>query len=471
MVTLFGKLGSTCAVTVRWTVQFAALCALFVPLQSLASTNDAVGEVTLVIGEAFVQGDADGAKRARVVKGSPVTIGDRVVTSSNGHVHIRFIDQGLVSVRPASRLKIESYEYNQQDALLSRVKFELEEGVVRSVSGNATKAARSRFRLNTPIAAIGVRGTDFVVSAGSDHVRALVNEGTIVVAPFSATCTATALGPCDVNAVELSEGSNQILEFKHLQMAPTLLPLQENSAPELTAPPSTAVENEAASAGAGEVDSDDVEHPDAYVESKLNQTLEDGNKHRSRAIQSPQLANPSLDAASETLPAATIAVNPDALTSRSMAWGRWSESSPELDRLALRYEDASRGRQVAVANQDYILYRADLGTEHVRTGLGRIDFDLYSAAATITTGVVTEGMTVSDGRLVSISTTRPSRPAWTCTTPLRVPWSSARPAPSIRPATSICARTPSVSVVRWQSMAARRDIFSPRRWANVGSRV
>ena len=43
----------------------------------------------------------------------------------------------------------------------SQVKLNLIEGTARAVSGEAAKAAKERFRLNTPIAAIGVRGTDY----------------------------------------------------------------------------------------------------------------------------------------------------------------------------------------------------------------------------------------------------------------------------------------------------------------------
>ena len=50
---------------------------------------------------------------------------------------------------------------------------------------SAAESARDRFRLNTPIAAIGVRGTDFVVSATQNSIMAVVNAGAIVVSPFS----------------------------------------------------------------------------------------------------------------------------------------------------------------------------------------------------------------------------------------------------------------------------------------------
>ena len=91
-------------------------------------------------------------------------------------------------MRPNSTLEVVEYLFDGDDPSKSAVKFNLQEGVARSISGEAAKAARDRFRLNTPVAAIGVRGTDFVVGADSSSTRALVNEGSIVISPFSASC-------------------------------------------------------------------------------------------------------------------------------------------------------------------------------------------------------------------------------------------------------------------------------------------
>ncbi|MYI02088.1 MAG: FecR domain-containing protein, partial [Gammaproteobacteria bacterium] len=176
--------------------------------------------------------DTPGEERRRISIGTQIGAGDFVQTEPNGHVHIRFIDNALVSVRPDSRLEIVRYEYNRANPSLSMVKFSLEEGVTRSISGDAASTARERFRLNTPIAAIGVRGTDFVVSATQDSVRALVNEGTIVLAPYSAECTAEAFGPCAVNAVELSGNSEQMLGFDIGSPAPEVLPAVHETNPD-----------------------------------------------------------------------------------------------------------------------------------------------------------------------------------------------------------------------------------------------
>ena len=98
-----------------------------------------------------------------------------------------------MSVRPDSQLEIISYDYDAEHPEESSIKFNLIEGIARSISGEGAKAARSRYRLNTPIAAIGVRGTDFVVSVTGQSTRALVNQGAIAMAPYSADCSASAI--------------------------------------------------------------------------------------------------------------------------------------------------------------------------------------------------------------------------------------------------------------------------------------
>ena len=76
-------------------------------------------------------------------------------------MHVRFLDDAVLSVRPNSELHIETYRFDAERPDLSTVKLNLIQGTARTVSGEAAKTAKERYRLNTPIAAIGVRGTDF----------------------------------------------------------------------------------------------------------------------------------------------------------------------------------------------------------------------------------------------------------------------------------------------------------------------
>lgn len=170
-----------------------AACAIGVPAAS-AATEPAVGQVSLLIGVArviHIDGSSEPLRR-----GAPIQVGDRVETSANGHVHLRFIDNGAVSVRPDSVLEVQAYRYDADRPQSNEVRLKVEQGTSRSISGAATEADKNRFRLNTPIAAIGVRGTDFIVHTDAKGMRATVADGAIVVGAYGANCSAAGLGPC-----------------------------------------------------------------------------------------------------------------------------------------------------------------------------------------------------------------------------------------------------------------------------------
>jgi len=340
-----------------------------------------VGEVSLVLGKAYI----DGPDRSRrtVEVGSPIKVNDQVVTESNGHVHIRFVDQALVSVRPDSRLEIVRYSYNPAQPEQSSVKFNLVEGVTRAISGEAAKSARDRFRLNTPIAAIGVRGTDFVVSASRESVRALVNEGTIVMAPYSDTCTADTFGPCAKNAVELTGESLQILEIN--AEAPTALPASVERDPSIIrVETQLAVSNTSSTAETEQVDqslSDSV-----YQESVTS--VEVTAKAEEVAAAESVVIVPEPEPIPIPIPlpdfAPDEALSYEVLNERQLLWGRWiwSEGQGDLERITVSSTLATQDRDVTLGSGDYALYRLDeKGQGGVDPGLGVVGFALNSAQA------------------------------------------------------------------------------------------
>lgn len=351
----------------------------------------AAGQVSMVLGGAWLE--TPGAERRRIAIGTRVDAGDFVRTAPNGHVHIRFIDNALVSVRPDSRLEIVRYEYDRANPSRSMVKFSLEEGVARSISGAAASTARERFRLNTPIAAIGVRGTDFVVSATRDSVRALVNEGIIVLAPYSAECAAEAFGPCAVNAVELSGDSEQMLGFDIGSSAPEVLPAVHESNPgALRDGVNGAVEE----ATAAEEEISDAN--EAYLEGVAGDRVSAGLANLSASTPDPE---PTPEPVSEAEPDFTPAIPFGEVENqqRQLVWGRWGAGKGDLERITYAYEVAKEGRAVAVGNLEYALFRPDPNGGNVNSGLGTVDFDLAAAQAFYENGGNTVAMQVSDGEL------------------------------------------------------------------------
>ena len=202
----------------------AGLMVLLGAHSQAAWASAAVGSVSLLVGQAHAI-TADGNAR-KLERGAALHVGDRIETPVGGHVHVQFVDGGRLSVRPMSRLTIEDYSAPQADRPGSgAIRFRLESGVVRSITGQWGEVAKDRFRLNTPLAAIGVKGTDFAVRVEPDKTAAAVYTGAIVLAPMDSGCAAT-FGPC-LNGSErlLTESmKGQMVELSRSQTTPELVP-------------------------------------------------------------------------------------------------------------------------------------------------------------------------------------------------------------------------------------------------------
>lgn len=169
--------------------------------------------------------------------GQKVFVGDQLQTGHNGFLYIRLEDEGLFILRPNSEGKIAAFSHNSQDVQKNEVKLDIQRGTARIVTGKVAKEGRDRFRLNTPVAAIGVRGTDFTVFTSDGLTRAAINSGSITVSNFNEQCTRNSLGPCfGKAALTLSEHDQlRIVEVRSDIPSPKLLD-NEQLNPEKTAP-------------------------------------------------------------------------------------------------------------------------------------------------------------------------------------------------------------------------------------------
>lgn len=353
-----------------------------------------VGSVSLVIGKAFVESETSG--RERLTTGAFVREGDSILTESNGHVHIRFRDDAVLSVRPSSELHIVTYRFDEENPENSAIKLDLIEGTARTVSGKAAKAARHRFRLNTPIAAIGVRGTDFVVSSTSSSLMALVNDGAIVVAPFSSQCQEQGIGPCSFNGVELDGGSMQVIEFDASMSLPRLVPMlarEQDTEQYRNLMSSLAAGRQIADGDNGQRSSLPADEAnggatvkEVVAHSATSLDLEDEAKD-----QAPY--NTGFTPSRQQLPSE--------LRKRQLVWGRYAEAKGKLERLTLPLPEATQGREVTVSgNFEYFLFRPENEEVQVQKGLGEIGFSLSSAQAYFKDGEEVSPVAVSRGSLV-----------------------------------------------------------------------
>ena len=386
-----------------------ALCAMVCGAAAVAAPA-IVGEASLVIGVAHVA-SADGVARP-VARGTLVREGDRIETDAGGHVHLRFVDGARLSVRPSSRLLIENYAHSEQQPELNAIKFRLDVGVVRSITGAWGEASRERFRLNTPVAAIGVKGTDFIASSDADKTLASVFTGAIVVAPLSSKGCAASLGPCQSGLEKLLSETmkGQMIALYNLDTTPQIVALAESmSAGRAPAPGEGRPTTQAAVQPVKSMATDSV--PASSASSTVNnQTLVAiVTNNQAKNPVTPPAPEPPLVAPTPpvvVVPTPPVVVPPAPLpppTVSQLQWGRmpWA-AALSADTLSVALEQATAsGRASTLGNGAFGLFRdAPMGAQFAATeasaqfrlagGTGQLSYEQ---------GRKIEAVTVSGGAL------------------------------------------------------------------------
>jgi hypothetical protein len=132
--------------------------ALIVGLIIASSAWAEIGSVTEASGTAIIKRGKD---TIQIAKGTQIKVNDKVETK-NGKVKIVFKDDTNVTVTESSSLVIDDFVYDPKSGA-GKLGLKAAAGTVRYVSGSIAKDPKN-VKINTPTAAIAVRGTDFVMA-------------------------------------------------------------------------------------------------------------------------------------------------------------------------------------------------------------------------------------------------------------------------------------------------------------------
>jgi hypothetical protein len=344
----------------------------------------------------FVAGKAQMADRA-ATEGAPVQEGELLSTGADGFIYVKTVDNGLFILRPNTKARIVAYHVDAKDPKNTRIKLELLSGVARSRSGDAVKLARQNFRFNTPVAAIGVRGTDFTVFTDENTSRVAVLSGGIVMSGFEGACRPEGTGPCEGNASrELSAAQRgQLLQIQRGQTAPLLM---QGGAlgPDQMAPPRG---DEPIGKNSGVNSSSNLVSAEPTLDVQKSANLNQITNNRPPITQQPPpvTITPPPEFETGTPPVVTVPDVPvvPAVPERLIVWGRWQPllgSAPALDFEA----EKSRSELLAVKG-NFALFRAPGSTYTAPVG-GNIGFALNSSEAYVYTERAT-GRTVTQATL------------------------------------------------------------------------
>ncbi|GAA5236538.1 hypothetical protein FOZ76_13965 [Verticiella sediminum] len=211
------------------------LMGISLALPALAEPARVAGEIVLAAGPAAIR---QGESEIPATRGYKLQPGQTIVTGEGAFVHVRMADGGMVAVRPFSVFQIDVFDY-RHDTATDRVRYRLEEGVARSITGAVGESNKEAFRLNTPVAAVGVRGTDFVVATDAGTSRVAVNSGAVIVAALGGQCAADGFGTCASGGLLLGAGQGtdgRYVEVVRGEQLPRLVQDPDSSPDQLQRP-------------------------------------------------------------------------------------------------------------------------------------------------------------------------------------------------------------------------------------------
>lgn len=119
--------------------------------QSAGVVQFAAGDVKVV--------SAGGSERV-ARKGAPVSVGDTLLTAPGALAQLKMGDGAIVVVQPESRLTVAEFHYTGAEDGTEKVRYRLDHGGFRAVTGAIGRTNKKNYLIETPIAHMGVRGTD-----------------------------------------------------------------------------------------------------------------------------------------------------------------------------------------------------------------------------------------------------------------------------------------------------------------------
>jgi len=152
------------------------LVCLIMSIQAWAS----IGKVALLKGEASA---LRYQQNVTLFSGALLEQNDLIRTGKNSQIQLIFDDKTVITLGSQSNLDIKEYINDSQQP---RAKFKFTQGTFKSITGHIGKIAPENFKLETPTATIGIRGTTVAGTAAAEGSQNTVElfaclDGEIVV--------------------------------------------------------------------------------------------------------------------------------------------------------------------------------------------------------------------------------------------------------------------------------------------------
>jgi len=202
------------------------------------------GSAAVADGTVSVTG-ADGTSR-QLHDGDPVYEGDTFETGDDGYIDLELDDQGRILLQPDTRFQIAQFHFDpaahestggnagSQDSVPAETThesaiFRLFKGALRAVDGLIGKDHPQDYAMQTPVATIGIRGTEYDVRYCADNCPAGSQPGSTPANGLYAAVTSGSIGIQTAAGTRiLTKGAYGFLasrraRFRYLKTLPVVL--------------------------------------------------------------------------------------------------------------------------------------------------------------------------------------------------------------------------------------------------------
>ncbi len=135
------------------------------------------GQIILFKGGALATNQ--GASR-NLTQGGAIYVGDKILTGGKTRVKLRMIDDTEITLGDDTVFVVSEYRFDAANrkgqAVLGVLK-----GFFRAVTGGLSKLQNQPFKVETPLATIGIRGTDFWGEQHTDQLRVALIGGSAII--------------------------------------------------------------------------------------------------------------------------------------------------------------------------------------------------------------------------------------------------------------------------------------------------
>ncbi|MFK8028978.1 MAG: FecR domain-containing protein [Gammaproteobacteria bacterium] len=362
---------------VKWAFTTAACLSLLFSTSAFADAGKAI----FVYGKVYVT-SADGDRRV-LRTGGQVEEGETVTTASNGRTQLQMADGGLLALRPGTEFLIEQFQMPEEKEFATaepRSFFVLIKGGFRSITGAIGKENKANYRVTTPVATIGIRGTDYDAvfcasdcAAYSKLLGTTVKNGLYIGVNSGGVVMQTATGSLDLNAGEYGFAKDARSTPSRSDEAASVLSTQATAAVNSQAEPAdeseVSAEPVAADVGVSSTDADgnsnDLVSGEEFAPAgtgavAFSRYADTQNSGVSAAGAPVRDANGSLvgfnddDASIRLTNSEPVNVGRDSDRdgATDLSWGRWAEGTTQVTVAGVTTESAQDGSVHYVAAAD-----------------------------------------------------------------------------------------------------------------------